>query len=425
MITTIISFIIVFGILVFVHEFGHFIVAKRAGIMVREFSIGMGPKLFFYRKNHTTYTIRLLPLGGYVRLAGSADDEDDQIKPGVTVKLQLNQQQQVIKIDLSQKSNVFQGIPVQVTKADLVHDLFIEGYENGDESELKRFPVNHDAILVNPEGIELQIAPADVQFQNAPVGKKLLVNAAGIFNNVLLAIVAFTLLSFLQGGVASNSNQIQIPKNQPSVAKQAGIKSGDRIVAVDGQQTKDFNSVATQISKRPKQRVTLTVVEQGKRRNITLTTEAQTVQKKRVGMIGVTKSVNPSLTAKLTAGFTQTWSSTKMLGSALWRMVSGHFSLNDLGGPVAIYASTSQATAYGLVGVVSLLAWLSINLAVINLIPIPALDGGKILLNLIELVRRKTLSEKVETGITLVGFAFLAVLMILVTWNDIMRYFIR
>ncbi|USS90999.1 RIP metalloprotease RseP [Fructilactobacillus carniphilus] len=425
MITTIISFIIVFGILVFVHEFGHFIVAKRAGIMVREFSIGMGPKLFFYRKNHTTYTIRLLPLGGYVRLAGSADDEDDQIKPGVTVKLQLNQQQQVTKIDLSQKSNVFQGIPVQVTKADLVHDLFIEGYENGDESELRRFSVNHDAILVNPEGIELQIAPADVQFQNAPVGKKLLVNAAGIFNNVLLAIVAFTLLAFLQGGVASNSNQIQIPKNQPSVAKQAGIKSGDRIVAVDGQQTKDFNAVATQISKRPKQRVTLTVVEQGKRRNVTLTTEAKTVQKKRVGMIGVTKSVNPSLMAKVTAGFTQTWSSTKMLGSALWRMVSGHFSLNDLGGPVAIYASTSQATTYGLVGVVSLLAWLSINLAVINLIPIPALDGGKILLNLIELVRRKPLSEKVETGITLIGFAFLAVLMILVTWNDIMRYFIR
>ncbi|USS87354.1 RIP metalloprotease RseP [Fructilactobacillus hinvesii] len=425
MITTIISFIIVFGILVFVHEFGHFIVAKQAGIMVREFSIGMGPKLFFYRKNHTTYTIRLLPLGGYVRLAGSADDDDDELKPGVTVKLQLNQQEQIEKIDLSQKSNLFQGIPVQVTSADLVNDLFIAGYENGDESEIKRYPVNHDAILVNPEGIELQIAPADVQFQNAPVGKKLLVNAAGIFNNVLLAIVAFTLLAFLQGGVASNSNQVQIPHNHPSVAKQAGIQSGDRIVAVDGKQTKTFNEMATEINKRPDQRVTLTVEKQGQRHNVTFKTSSQMVQKKKVGMIGVTESVNKSTMAKLTSGFTQTWSSTKLLGSALWRMVAGHFSLNDLGGPVAIYASTSQATAYGLVGVVSLLAWLSINLAVINLIPIPALDGGKILLNLVELVRRKPLSEKVETGITLVGFAFLAVLMILVTWNDIMRYFIR
>ncbi|USS85431.1 RIP metalloprotease RseP [Fructilactobacillus myrtifloralis] len=425
MVTTIISFIIVFGILVFVHEFGHFIVAKRAGIMVREFSIGMGPKLLFYRKNHTTYTIRLLPLGGYVRLAGSGDDDDEDLKPGTTVKLQLNQQQQVTKIDLSDKSNLFQGIPVQVTNADLVNDLEITGYENGDESELKHFRVNHDAVIVNREGIELQIAPADVQFQNAPVSKKLMVNAAGIVNNILLAIVAFTLLSFLQGGVPQNSNQIQLPAHQPSVARQAGLQSGDRIIAVDGQSTPTFNAVAERVSAKPNQRIRLTVVDHGRKRQVSLKTTSQKVQKRTVGMIGVTKSLDSSFTAKLTSGFSQTWQSTKQLGAALWRMVSGHFSLNDLGGPVAIYASTSQATTYGLVGVVSLLAWLSINLAVVNLIPIPALDGGKILLNLIELIRRKPLSENVETAITLVGFACLAILMILVTWNDIMRYFIH
>ena len=106
-------------------------------------------------------------------------------------------------------------------------------------------------------------------------------------------------------------------------------------------------------------------------------------------------------------------------------MVSGHFSLNSLGGPVAIYANTSEAASLGLVGVVQFLGWLSINLAVVNLIPIPALDGGKILLNIIELIRRKSLSEKTEMIITMVGFIFLAGLMILVTWNDIMRYFIR
>ncbi|WP_252895255.1 site-2 protease family protein, partial [Fructilactobacillus florum] len=109
----------------------------------------------------------------------------------------------------------------------------------------------------------------------------------------------------------------------------------------------------------------------------------------------------------------------------LWYMVSGHFSLNDLGGPVAIFATTSQATSYGMVGVISFLAWLSINLAIVNLIPIPALDGGKILLNVIEMLRGKPLSERFETLLTIGGFVFLIGLMLLVTWNDIMRYFIR
>ena len=90
MITTILAFIVVFGILVFVHEFGHFIAAKKSGIMVREFSIGMGPKIFFYRHNHTTYTIRILPLGGYVRMAGLADNETQQLEPGTPVTLEFN-----------------------------------------------------------------------------------------------------------------------------------------------------------------------------------------------------------------------------------------------------------------------------------------------------------------------------------------------
>ncbi|MCT6839865.1 MAG: site-2 protease family protein, partial [Apilactobacillus kunkeei] len=130
-------------------------------------------------------------------------------------------------------------------------------------------------------------------------------------------------------------------------------------------------------------------------------------------------------TTKLFSGFTRTWNMTKQLVSELAYMVSGHFSLNDLGGPVAIYASTSQATKLGLQGVVYFIAFLSINLAIMNLIPIPVLDGGKILMNIIEAVRRKPTSEKVETIVTLIGFAFLVVLMLLVTINDIQRYFIH
>ncbi|WP_395318621.1 RIP metalloprotease RseP [Fructilactobacillus frigidiflavus] len=425
MLTTIISFIIVFGILVFVHEFGHFIVAKKCGIMVREFSIGMGPKLFFYRHNHTTYTIRLLPLGGYVRLAGSADDDEDEIKPGSIVKLQLNDAGIVTKIDLSKKNKLFKGIPFQVSDADLVNGLWIEGYENGNENEQKRLKVDHDALIVQKDGVEVQIAPADVQFQNAPAWKKILVNFAGIFNNVLLAIVAFMLLAFLQGGVGTNSNQVQVSDSSPHVAKTAGIKDGDRILAVNGIKTNDFQAIATQIEKQPNKKVNLTVQANHKIRNVKLITDSKEMNKQKIGVIGIKQTLDTSFSAKVMSGFTTTWTMTKSLFGALWQMVSGHFSLNNLGGPVAIYANTSAATSLGLIGVVQFLGWLSINLAVVNLIPIPALDGGKLLLNIIELIRRKSLSEKTELVITMIGFVFLAGLMILVTWNDIMRYFVR
>lgn len=122
---TIIAFIVVFFVLVLVHEFGHFIFAKRSGILVREFSIGMGPKLIATRRNHTTYTLRLLPLGGYVRMAGW-QDEDDEIKPGTQLAIELNSAGVVTRINTSDKTTLQGGIPVQVGKVDLTHDLVIE-----------------------------------------------------------------------------------------------------------------------------------------------------------------------------------------------------------------------------------------------------------------------------------------------------------
>ena len=113
---------------------------------MREFSIGMGPKLFQIRRNPTTYTIRWLPLGGYVRLAGS--DDESKLDPGMTVVLQLNDKNEVIRIDASESDIPIEGIPVQVTKADLVDDLIIEGYENGDENDPVTYHVNHDATII-------------------------------------------------------------------------------------------------------------------------------------------------------------------------------------------------------------------------------------------------------------------------------------
>lgn len=119
MIVTIITFIIVFGILVIVHEFGHFYFAKKAGILVREFSVGMGPKAVAFRRNATTYTLRFLPIGGYVRMAGVADDEDEELKPGTPVSLQIGPDGIVHSINASKKTTLFNGIPLSVTATDL------------------------------------------------------------------------------------------------------------------------------------------------------------------------------------------------------------------------------------------------------------------------------------------------------------------
>lgn len=424
MITTIIVFVIVFGILVIFHEFGHYIMAKRSGILVCEFSVGMGPKVFYHRSGSTTFTLRLLPLGGYVRMAGEVDDGEEELKPGTPVTLQLNDSEVVTRINTSNKHSLFQGIPLTVTGVDLARDLYIEGYENGDESAVKRYSVDHDAVIIETDGTELQIAPEDVQFQSAPLGRRMLTNFAGVFNNFILAIIVYTLLGFVQGGVQTNTNKVDVMQSN-SVARSAGIKSGDRIVAINGHKTADWNKLAVQIQANPGKRVTAKISRDGKSKSIQLTPKANVQNGKKVGMIGINQSLDTSFKAKALSGFTTTWTMLTTLLGALWSMVSGHFSLNDLGGPVAIFATTSQAASMGLAGVLNFLAWLSLNLAIINLIPIPGLDGGKLVLNIIEAIRRKPVSQRTETIVTLIGFAFLMILMILVTWNDIERYFLH
>ena len=154
---TILAFILVFGLIVFFHELGHFIFAKRAGILVREFAIGMGPKIFGMTKGETLYTIRLLPLGGYVRMAGQ-DFDQIELQPGYRVGLILNQDQQVEKIYLNQNVQNPNVLFIEVERADLNKGLWIEGYD--EEERLVRFDIARNCIIVE-NGKEILIAPYD------------------------------------------------------------------------------------------------------------------------------------------------------------------------------------------------------------------------------------------------------------------------
>lgn len=422
MIKTIITFIIVFGILVVIHEFGHYYFAKRAGILVREFSIGMGPKILSFHRGSTTYTLRILPLGGYVRMAGIADDEDEDLKPGMPMSLILDSNNKVTKINTSKKTTLYNGIPIEYLDSDLQKELWITGYENGNEEIVKKYNVDHDALIIEKDGTEIQIAPEDVQFQSATLWNRILTNFAGPMNNFLLAIVAFILLAFMQGGVATNSNQIgTIQEN--SAAQKAGLKANDKIVSVADKKTTNWTELTTAISSRPDKKTNLKVIRNGKTESIIITPESSKTDSTKTGKIGITVKMDHSFINKITYGFTQSWSVVASIVAVLVGMFTKGVSLNDFGGPVAIYAVTSNAASYGLASVVSLLAFLSINLGIVNLLPIPALDGGKLVLNIIEGIRGKPISPEKEGVITLIGFAFLMILMILVTWNDIQRYF--
>lgn len=422
MFITIIAFIIVFGIIVTSHEFGHFIVAKKSGILVREFSIGMGPKLFATHKNGTTYTIRILPLGGYVRMAGLEDDEDT-LQKGMPVNLILDQDEEIEKINTSHKVSLLNGLPIEVTEWDLIDDLYIEGYENGDEEKLRRFNVKPNAMIIETDGTEVQIAPRNVQYQSASLIRRILTNIAGPVNNFLLAILAFILIAGIQGGSVTTINTVGAVQEN-SVAQKAGLKKGDKIVAVEGKKTASWDSLSTAIGSRAGKKTELTINRDNKKQQVTLTPKSQNSGGQKVGMIGIQagQKVDHSFGGIITYGFTQTYSVMKAVWDALVNMFHG-FSLNDLGGPVAMYSFTQQATKYGLISVINLLAFLSINLGIVNLLPIPALDGGKLLLNIIEAIRGKPLDPSKETLITLIGFGFMMLLMILVTWNDIQRYF--
>lgn len=413
----ILTFIIIFGVIVVVHEFGHFYFAKKSGILVREFAIGMGPKIFSHiGQDGTLYTIRILPLGGYVRMAGWGDDKVE-IKTGTPASLTLNQDSVVIRINLSQKKVDTTSLPMNVTSYDLEDKLTIAGLVI---DETKTYQVDHDATIVEEDGSEVRIAPLDVQYQNASVWGRLITNFAGPMNNFILGSLVFVVLIFSQGGVLNtNSNVIRVDSDSP-IAK-AGVKDNDKILSINQEKISNWNDIVTAIGNLTDdtaKSVAVTIEEEGQTKELTVTPNKVSDSY----VFGLRPALKTGFIDKILGGFQMAWSSAFAVINGLKNLIA-HFSLNQLGGPVAIYQLSNQAAQSGILDVLYLLGMLSINLGIMNLIPIPALDGGKIVINIIEAIRRKPLKQEIETYVTIVGVAIMFILMVAVTWNDIMRVF--
>lgn len=345
MLISVISFIIVFSAVTLAHEFGHLLFSRKAGIRVLEFGLGFGPNIFSFERNRTRYSLNLIPILGFVRIAGI--DEDGN-------------------------------------KAD----------EQFSSSE---------------------------SYQTKTPGQKFMSIFGGPLFNMLLAIVIFYFMFSVTGVPKDISNEIAMI-SPGSVAMKVGLKPGDKITAISGKTIKKMSEAVDMIHKSAGKQLILTVERSGKKMTFKATPKLN--EKLKIGLIGFSLKpiyyrANP-LTALYESLYQLAMSSTLILYT-LGLLIIGRVSLLDLAGPVGIAQFTGQVAGEGIVPLLSFTAFLSINLGLLNLLPIPALDGGRLVFVIIEAVRKKAIDAKLENKIHQVGMTILLGLMAIVTVNDILR----
>lgn len=324
--------IVLFVLLIFPHELGHFIVAKAVGVKVNEFAFGMGPALFQREKGETLYSIRLIPIGGYCAMEGENEESD------------------------------------------------------------------------NPRS-----------FNNKPGWAKISVLVAGAAMNVLIAILALTIVAGVAGSATTTIDAV----DEGGPAYVAGIQAGDKVLYMNDTQIKDWSQVGATIAESP-EKVAVTVERNGE--ELTVDAIPKQAEDGRY-VIGITAKVSHDPAQALVNGVKSTWNMTIMMFQSLYMLISGDVPASDIAGPVGIVSMVSDTTSYGWYYFVSLVALMSINLAIINLLPFPALDGGRILFVLIRKITGKMISDDLEGKIHMIGMVLLLVLMIFATGNDIVRLF--
>lgn len=406
-----------FFLVVAVHEWGHYYFAKRAGILVREFAIGFGPKMFSYKKNETQFTFRLLPFGGYARMAGE-DPDLLQIEKGQTISVRIADGivKRMFTDNLEKQKNVIKG---EVLYIELEENLILELDVDG---ERMTYPVHPKAIIVS-KGRETQIAPKDRQFGSKTVGQRAMAIFAGPLMNFVLAFFLFMVFVQINGVQIDKPTYTKIGEisiNSP--AAKAGFEKGDVIKTINGISIGgDQQKAIALISDSKDIAMDWRIIRGGKEINITVVPRA--MQGQEGGKVGLslelpTRKAGIVETFKLAGEYTVETS--KLIFKGLQQLVQ-NFALDDIGGPVRTIEVTGQIAKSGLDRMIYWTAMISINLGIFNLLPIPALDGSRLIFLGIEAVRGRPVDPNREGMVHFVGFAMLFVLMLAVTYNDILR----
>jgi regulator of sigma E protease len=335
--TTAIAAIVIFGILIFIHELGHFAVAKRAGILVHEFALGFGPKLFSFKRDGTEYALRAVPLGGFVRMAGMDPHEED-----------------------------------------------VERHQS---------------------------------FQHKPLWQRMAVIFAGPFMNFVLAAVLFAVIFMFSGYPTASTTVQDVLPERPAAA--AGIEPEDQIVAIDGREIGSWDELVAEINASAGTPLMFTVERDGKTIDFTITPE-RVDDRILIGIQpqAVMERVGP--VKAVTAGVEYTVRVTALIVTILGQIITNQAPL-DVGGPVRIVSEIGLAAEQGVVMLLQLAAFLSINLGLFNLFPIPALDGSRLMFLTWEGITRRPVNPEKENMFHFVGFALLLMLILVITYNDILQ----
>lgn len=347
-ILTLLLFFLILGILVTVHEFGHFIVAKHCGVHIYEFSIGMGPLIWKKMgKDKIQYSIRALPIGGYVQMAGEVDEDDKKVKK-------------------------------------------------------EKFLCNR------------------------PWYQRILVLCAGVFNNFILAFVLLFTIGLIWGGADVTPKISEVTPDMPMA--QAGVRNGDIILSVNDNKVKTWDKAQLLLIQNTKDNKYTIEVKHDDGNTEKLTVEPK-IEKDEKGR--ETKIFGVKMDNTLKHGFVNAikYAASKFVSiyesmfTVVGGLFTGKYSLSSLSGPVGIYTVVGESAKMGVDQVLYLMAFLSINLGFINILPFPAFDGGHVLFVLIELIKGSKVDPKLEGIFHLIGFILIFALMIIITIHDIFNLF--
>ena len=346
---TLVVFILILGLIVLVHELGHFLWAKKFGVYIYEFSIGMGPVIFSKKgkKDGITYNLRALPIGGFVAMAGEVYEDDNKI-------------------------------------------------------------------------------PKDRFLCNKPVWQRVIVMAAGVINNFIMAILLLFIMALIWGSNSLTPKVAQVVEGYPMA--EAGIVKDDIIVAINNKKINTWDEAQILLYyKNDKDYYEFRVRHvDGTEENYKITPKVEKTEdgtENKVFGVHINQDETFGLWNKIKYAFEKFWTTIVSMWLTIAGLITGKISVNALSGPVGIYTVVGQSISYGVYYIIYLLSYLSINVGVINILPFPAFDGGRILFLLIEKIKGSPVNQKFENWCHTIGFILLMILIIFVTIHDIIKLF--
>jgi regulator of sigma E protease len=427
--TSLLAFVFVLGVLIFVHELGHFLMARRIGVRVLTFSLGFGPKLVGFRRGDTEYCISAIPLGGYVKMAGENPEDartgasDEFLSKSKWQRFQVLVMGPVMNLALAlvvMALVLYQGAPVPAFDQ---QPPVVGSFTDDSVAKAAGVQVGDRVIAIDSKDVDTweDFAMAIV----AKPGRQVTLSIDRKGTPATVSMVPKAQGKFEMGdiGIMPVMHPVVNGLESGSPAIEAGLKAGDVVMGAGGERDVTHARLVELIKAHPDQSLVLDIKRDNVEQQITVTPR-MLGESVRIGAqlsAYETRTIEPGPLAAVKMSFQRNWEWTKLIVQTLGGLFTRETSVKQLMGPVAIAQVSGSAAEAGWIPLFSLMAMISLNLGLLNLMPIPVLDGGHIAILAMEGLSRRDFSMKVKEKMLLVGFVLLLMLMVTVIYNDLTR----